>query len=68
MYSGIGGDYIQFDNGGFCYFIFCILGNVPVALRTSAIPHYQVIRTFPAGGVREADMSRWQRGVMNIVF
>ena len=27
MYSGIGGDYIQFDNGGFRYFVFYILGH-----------------------------------------
>ena len=27
MYSGIGGDYIQFDNGGFRYFVFYMLGN-----------------------------------------
>jgi hypothetical protein len=27
MYSGIGGDYIQLDNGGFRYFVFCLLGN-----------------------------------------
>jgi hypothetical protein len=27
MYSGIGGDYLQFDNGGFRYFVFYILGH-----------------------------------------
>ncbi len=27
MYSGIGGDYLQFDKGGFRYFIFYLLGN-----------------------------------------
>ena len=27
MYSGIGGDYLQFDNGGFRYVVFSILGH-----------------------------------------
>ena len=27
MYSGIGGDYIEFDSGGFRYFVFSILGH-----------------------------------------
>ncbi len=27
MYSGVGGDYLQFDNGGFRYFVFYILGH-----------------------------------------
>ncbi len=27
MYSGIGGDYLQFDNGGFRYVVFYILGH-----------------------------------------
>jgi hypothetical protein len=27
MYSGIGGDYLQFDNGGFRYVVFYILGR-----------------------------------------
>lgn len=27
MYSGIGGDYLQFDKGGFRYFVFYILGH-----------------------------------------
>jgi hypothetical protein len=34
MYSGIGGDYIQFDNGGFRYFVFYLLGN---ALENSGV-------------------------------